>query len=630
MADQEDIGIRIEVTADTRQIDQVKQGLQSLAAETNKLSNVQRSAADAASAAWKKQTQEAQRAAAEAAKAAANASWNKVNEGREKGNELAKGRDWYSKSVAKELLAGFKDQDKAADESKAKTDQLKSAVKGLAAEFPIVGKVFQLAAHPIGIFTLALGFAASKVMEFVEKTNKSVSESIMSEMLEQQTTSLKELAKAYASDSKMFEEGLHRIATAGDSASESMTRMNQRLSATLELQKQLRTAMDALAKARIEDAVRTGKLTPEQGRAAVAGIEGRAAGRESDAAMQAALLKVNQTGYAIRVEEERLRKARSGLVGQDEMTTAESRAEKQAALKESYTGSSDTRIAKLKEERATYSADLESINLTSALKLQGPGTKRENIRILEKEIKEIDEQIALEESIKDKQSLLAKAAQLELDELRKRNQIAREKVTTSEQELAKLQKEFEDAKAGLDIVRKYIPEISKAKQSEIQVKAASDIDTIAQKRRRAQLENEVASIEADLKEPNLSPQARINLQNKLSKTKFNLEEFNAQVAPTPEEKKAASIREKSAQNESFKNIDEIIDAEIKKDAADKKKFNTSGIESGIERSSDTVTELLENMNGAYLNGLAAVSQQILENTRKVNEMTSQFRNSRTA
>jgi hypothetical protein len=201
-----------------------------------------------------------------------------------------KGADQMAKAVGamrdqfahmpKELSELSKKQDEAGKSGKELSGRftaLKDAAKGLAFEFPILGRVIQLATNPIAIIAAATVTAVSAFLEWSKAIDEALKRVQALATFKKTLDSLSVSQHAVAIAVEAYNEAVKKSGTNDKSAQDAL---DARLIATtklIDLQKELIAAETKLAVLKVQ----TSAKTPEEKARLIAGLEGGAAGAMS-------------------------------------------------------------------------------------------------------------------------------------------------------------------------------------------------------------------------------------------------------------------------------------------------------------------------------------------------------------
>jgi hypothetical protein len=244
---------------------------------------------------------------------------------------------------------------KVTEEVTKKKDGLKSALKGLAFEFPALSRAIGFATNPWTLLSAAMGIAAAKLLAWKAAADEAIAKKAELRSYADTVQSIASSAADFAQQAGDFERGLTKIATAGSTAAGKMKDLNDQIDRHRAMQDTLGNLGKQLAHAQIDRGVAGKQIKAEDAVALKAAVDSEADRQSREREIFALNSQASQAHFAARKTEEEI----DTIKGRRPDAKAYGELEQRATLIGKEAATSQTDFEKFAKEARTKIAHLE-------------------------------------------------------------------------------------------------------------------------------------------------------------------------------------------------------------------------------------------------------------------------------
>lgn len=279
-----------------------------------------------------------------------------------------------------EAAGSADDLSKAVEAAGKKTEEagthhaaLTQLVKGLKHEFPLLAQATRAMINPYTAIATVVALATRAFAQYVQETNAASEESTVSEMLNAQLASMRELTASFGREAGQFKQHLAGMAGGAQGAATAMENLNKRIEASIALQDRLKDAKSALEKAQIQGRMDRREITNEEGLIQIQAVVERRKREGAASEIAAAAREFEQAKAAVAAAQAEKTRA-AGLMPSPQALAAATH-----GMAASGTDESKKEAAKLQEQEAALRNYIKDIAAGRAVFTQGgqaqiPGT----------------------------------------------------------------------------------------------------------------------------------------------------------------------------------------------------------------------------------------------------------------
>ena len=248
-----------------------------------------------------------------------------------------------------------------ADILKQRKEALKNVVKGLAAEFPLLGRAVNALVNPFTAIATVLGVATAAFANYYRQVQEIIDSEVMEQLAASQLTSLQRLRAGYEANAESIAREIAKIAAAGTNAASEFEVWNKALERNQSLRDALVSGELALEKQNIQRRLDRKEIDPNTAKGLMRDADERAARAKEDADSAKAAARVTGLWGTLTGTQAEVAAAQAGMVNPMEMAKADRLAKEAAERAEKRTADIDKEIAAKEKELLDIGQQIASL-----------------------------------------------------------------------------------------------------------------------------------------------------------------------------------------------------------------------------------------------------------------------------